>query len=276
MEKIKKIWNLVWGFLNSRLFVLGLIFLMFLFLAGQCKKIIDTQTEIMVRDQNISALKDSLKTEKTKNGSLLVSIDGYIATEKELKKLNNGLWILVNDQKGKVVSLTNAVIRLKQDSALLSKTVDELRRRIGEIIQVNDSTYLVPWTIAQTYDSTNYDIFEGKTLVTVLNKDPLKLRHKDTYLFSRESQVDLIWGQKVEKGKLRVFVQSGYPGFTVRSMEGVLIDPNNNPLFKDLMKKQHWFSGFGVGPNLSLGWNVLEAKPAIIVGVGFHYNIYQW
>jgi hypothetical protein len=142
--------------------------------------------------------------------------------------------------------------------------------------KINDSTFVAPWTLAFTYDSTNYDVFRGRTQIGVVSKDPFVLRHKNTYLLERKTQIELTWGEKVEKGKLRIFVKSNYPGFTVKSMEGVLIDPNNNPLFRDLMKKRHWFTGFGIGPELTTGWNILQAKPAIVVGVGIHYNIYEF
>jgi hypothetical protein len=266
----------VWTFLNSKLFVIILIVLLIMFAAGECRRIMSLKTEIDTHDQNISALKDSLKFERTKNGALLVSIDGYISTEKELKSLNKGLWDEVTAQKGKVISLTNLVVILKQDSAQLAKTVDKLNTIIGTMLKIDDSTFVAPWTLAFTYDSTNYDVFRGRTQVGISSKDPLILRHKNTYLLERKTQIELTWGEKVEKGKLRIFVKSNYPGFTVKSMEGVLIDPNNNPLFKDLMKKRHWFTGFGIGPELSTGWNILQAKPAIVVGVGIHYNIYEF
>jgi hypothetical protein len=249
---------------------------LFIFGAGQCKRILDLQTEVDTHEQNISALTDSLKFERTKNGELLVSIDGYLATEKELKLLNKGLWEEVNAQKGKVISLTDLVIVLRQDSAELAKTVDRLNTIIGAMQRIDDSTFVAPWTLAFTYDSTNFDVFRGRTQIGITSRDPLVLRHKNTYMLERKTQIELIWGQKVEKGKLRIFVQSSYPGFTVKSMEGVLIDPNNNPLFEDLMKKRHWFTGFGIGPNISAGWNVLQAKPAVIFGVGIHYNIYEF
>jgi hypothetical protein len=234
------------------------------------------KTEIDVHDQNISALTDSLKFERTKNGELLVSVDGYIATEKELKKLNKNLWDEVHAQKGKVISLTNVIVVLRQDSTQLAKTVDKLNTIIGTMQKLDDSTFIAPWTLAFTYDSTNYDVFRGRTQIGISSKDPLVLRHKNTYMLDRKTQIELTWGEKVEKGKLRIFVESSYPGFTVKSMEGVLIDPNNNPLFKDLMKKRHWFTGFGIGPNISTGWNVFEAKPAVILGVGIQYNIYEF
>lgn len=266
----------LWSFVNSRIFVIILIVVLIMFAAGECKRILDLKTEVDVHDQNISALTDSLKLERTKNGELLVSIDGYIATEKDLKKLNRGLWDEVHAQKGKVISLTDLIVILRQDSAQLAKTVDKLNSIIGTMQKIDDSTFIAPWTLAYTYDSTNYDVFRGRTQIGISSKDPLILRHKNSYMLERKTQIELVWGEKVEKGKLRIFVQSNYPGFTVKSMEGVLIDPNNNPLFKDLMKKRHWFTGLGIGPNISTGWNILEAKPAIILGVGLHYNIYEF
>ena len=266
----------LWNFLNSRIFVIVLIVVLIMIGVGECRRIIDLNTEIDIHDNNISALKDTLKFERTKNGELLVSIDGYIATEKDLKKLNKGLWDEVHAQKGKVISLTNLVVVLRQDSTELAKTIDKLHTIIGAMGRIDDSTFVAPWTLAYTYDSTNFDVFRGRTQIGVVSTNPLVFRHKNTYMLDRKTQIELTWGEKVEKGKLRIFVQSNYPGFTVKSMEGVLIDPNNNPLFKDLMKKKHWFTGFGIGPNISTGWNILEAKPAVIIGVGIHYNIYEF
>lgn len=266
----------VWAFLNSRIFVIILIVLLMIIGVGECKRIFALKTDVNTHDQNISALTDSLKFERTKNGALLVSVDGYIATEKDLKLLNKSLWDEVTAQKGKVISLTNLIVVLKQDSTELAKTIDKLNTIIGSMQKINDSTFAAPWTLAFTYDSANYDVFKGRTQIGIASMNPLILRHKNTYMLNRKTQIELTWGEKVEKGKLRIFVQSNYPGFTVKSMEGVLIDPKNNPLFKDLMTKRHWFSGFGVGPNISAGWNILEAKPAVTIGVGLHYNIYEW
>ena len=278
MEKLKKILTGIWTFLNSRVFIILLVVLLFLFLAGQCKRILDNQQEIMIKDQNISALTDSLKFERTKYGELLVTIDGYIATEKELKTLNRGLWNEVNKQKGKVISLSDVVIRLQQDSTVLEKTVDHLKTIIGQLQKINDSTYIAPWVLAYVYnkDSTSYDIFKGKTEIGVLNKDPLVLRHKNSYLTKRETQIELIFGQKVENNKLRIFIQSDYPGFTVKSLEGVLLDPNDNPLFKDLYKKRHWFSGWNISISTTYGWNFITQKPSLVIGPTFGYSIYTW
>ena len=126
------------------------------------------------------------------------------------------------------------------------------------------------------YDSTNFDIFLGSTRIGVVNKHPLELVHLRSELTSRVTQIDLTWGQKVENGVLRVFIQSAYPGFTVAQMEGVLIDPSTNPFLRDLMKQKRWFSGWSVGVGASAGFNVTTGKWGLVVGPTIQYNIYSW
>jgi hypothetical protein len=269
-----KTWKAIWAFLNSRIFVVILIAVLILIGVGQCKRIVDLNRDIDHHEQNQSALTDSLKFERKKNGELLVSIDGYIATEKELKNLNKKLWDEVQGQKGKVLSLTNTVIRLQQDSADLAEHVDELNVIIGKLKQIGDK-YAAPWTIPTVYDDKNFFRVSGVSVLQVLNKEPFEMRHDTTYLTSFINQIDVTYGTKVEGKKLRVFIESKYPGFTVESMEGVLLDPSDWPSIVQ-PEKRHWFTGFGVGPELSMGWDFLQSKPSLVVGIGIHYNIYQW
>jgi len=273
-KEIMKTWKAIWAFLNSRVFVIILIVVLILIGAGQCKRIVDLNRDIDYHEQNQSALTDSLKFERQKNGELLVSIDGYISTEKELKSLNKKLWDEVQGQKGKVLMLTNTIVVMRQDSTALAQAVDSLLVVIGKL-QQNGNFYTAPWSIGQRFSTGNYYQIAGSTVVQVLNTDPFEMRHDTTYLTNFVNSIDLTYGQKVEDKKLRVFIQSDYPGFTVKSMEGVLIDPNEWPtVFQS--EKRHWFSGFGVGPNISMGWDFLNSQPSLIVGVGVHYNIYQW
>jgi len=275
METIKKFLKGVWTFLNSRIFVIALIVFLFIFLAGQCSRIINNQEEIRRRDQNISALTDSLEFVKRKNGELLVLKDGYIATIGELTAINKGLADKVKDQDGKILSLTNTVIRLKQDSIELAKHVDRLNTIIGKLKQVSADKYMAPWQLVFKYDANNYLRLNGNTFIQVMNIDPFQMRHDTTYLVKFENQIELTYGHKLEKGKMRVWAESAFPGFTVKSMNGVLLDRSE---WGDILpaNERRWFSGFGTGPSISAGWNILEAKPAVIMGWSFHYNVYNW
>lgn len=281
MEALKKFFKGLWTFLNSRIFVIILIVLLIMFAAGQCKRILDDNRELDIHKQNISALTDTLKYERNRNGDLVITIDGFISTVKDLKELNKNLAIEVQQQKGKVISLNTVVLRLRQDSAMLAKALDKANRIIGEFKQIDKNTYAADWTLPYRYDknpkdSLNYDVFKGRTIVSISSDSPpIQIHHKDTYMVERNSSIYLAWGQKFEGNKLRIFVESPYPGLSAANMQGVLIDPSTWPNVIPT-KKQHWFTGFGIGPNISTGWNVLQAKPALIIGVGIHYNIYEF
>lgn len=275
MDKLKKILNGIWILLNSKFFYFGILLIIGILYFNQCNKTDDLKREKIKTDQNLDALNDTLKKVKKKNGNLEVSISGYIAENKDLKSLSNNLYNQIEQQSGEILSLGNANINLKQENNDLKKYINTLEKKLGEFTMLNDSTYSAPWTLTYTYDSLNYDKFEGLTTIGVRNK-PFSLKLLDTDLTYRESQINLTWGQKVEDGKLRIFAESKHPAFNISSMEGVLIDPNNSKYIKDLIEKDHWFTGFGVGPNFDFGYDIINQRTSIVIGVGVHYNIYQW
>jgi len=265
-----------WSFLKSKLFLALVIIALIAYSAFQYRKIQNFKQEIFINNQNQIALIDSLKIEKQKNGEIQTSIASYIASEKNLKDINKDLYNRVHAQEGKVLSLSHAILQLSQDSAQLRRALKEKDKLIEALLQIDSNIFAANWTLPYHYDSTNYDIFKGRTYIKVICKDPLELMHFDTELLNRTTQIDLTFGQKVEDKQLRIFVQSSYPGFTVKSLEGVLIDPNTNPYIKKLMKKKHWFSGFGLGVGATGGFNVTSGGYGLVIGPSIMYNIYQW
>jgi len=269
--KLKTLLPTIWKYLP-----IATILLLLMISAYQCKRINDLKNKQVISNQNITALNDSIKYEKTKNGSIQASIASFIATEKELKDLNKNLADQVKEQSGTIVSLNESLVKLSQDTDVLRKYLVEKESKIEELLKIDDHTYAAPWILTYRYDSLDYDIFEGKTYIGVTNKDPLELVHANTELTKRTTQIDLIWGQKVENDKLRVFIQSKYPGFTVAQLSGVLIDPSSDPFFKDLYKKKHWFSGFSVGIGATGGFNVTSGGYGLVIGPTLSWNIYNW
>jgi hypothetical protein len=261
----------------KRYAIVALIILVLCAILGvQYAKIKELERNKQISDQNIIALNDSLRVERDKNGELVVSIAGYISTEKELKTINKELYDRVQAQKGDIISLNHVIVQLVQDTTLLKKYIKEKDKKIRELLLIGKDTYVAPWSLTYAYDSTNFDVFTGKTTIKVKSLDPLTLTHEDTELISRKTQIDLAWGQKVENGVLRVFIISKYPGFNVAQMEGVLIDPNTNPLIKKLMKEKHWFTGFSVGIGTAAGFNVTDGKYGLVIGPTLTWNIYRW
>lgn len=276
-NETKKIdWKKVWSFIKSKVFLALLIIGLIAFNVIQWSTIKELKRQQNISDINIIALNDSLKYEKLKNGDLQVSISSFVASEKELKELNKKLYDEVKAQKGRVISLTDAIVQLRQDSATLKKYLVEKDKVIEKLLQPDENTYLAPWTLTYKYDSVNYDIFSGNTYIGIGKKDPLELLHLDTELTSRLTQIELIWGHKVENNQYRVFAQSAYPGFTVAQMQGVLIDPNTNPDIQKLLKKKHWFQGFSVGLGTSMGFNITTGKYGMVMGPTFVFQIYDF
>lgn len=271
VTKVKTNWKLY-----GRIALAVVVILLIVFNAFQYSKIQTLKIEAKMSSQNLLAMADSLKTEKQKNGAMQTSIAGFVASEKDLKTLNRDLYDEVHAQQGKVVSLSKALIQLKQDTAMLRSHIDYLNSVIGRPVPIDSNTFSVPWTLAYKYDTLNWDKFEGQTIVKVTKKTPLELTHINTKMLNRTSQISLVWGQKVEDKSLRVFIQSTYPGFTVEQLSGVLIDPNTNPYIKKLIKKKHWFTGFGIGLGVTGGFNITQGGYGFVVGPSFTYNIFQW
>ncbi len=98
-----------------------------------------------------------------------------------------------------------------------------------------------------------------------------EINEKSPHNQLRESQIGLIWGQKWEgRGKdkrLKVYAQTAHPAFQTKLLEGTYVD---------YPKKRRWFTGLGIGPQFGVGYDFLNNQPAITIGLGIQYNIYQW
>ena len=293
LKKILIFFKGIWTFLNSRVFLYIIVISAFLFIANTCSSLRNEKIDGNIKDQNIIALNDSIKIVKLKNGEIEVSKAILILSEKELKETNKKLYDDVKYQKGSVISLNNIVFQLKQDKNQLQDHINFLESKMGKPIQLSDSSYLIPWTLRYDWDSINYDALKGQTLVNLsiksgfiwkdglsnidILKNAFTMNHVKTQLLEKTSQIKLTFGQRVENDKYNVFVETKYPGFTPKSLEGILIDPNTNKYIKSLMKKKQFLPGtwsLGVGP--AAGYNMLTGKPYFGAGINLNYTIFQW
>lgn len=272
--KVLEIVKLGWSFVNSKIFLMAIALLGFVLFLNTCQDNKELQREKIKTEQNIEAMTDSLTITKKKNGELETSVSVFIATEKELKDLNGDLYTDIKEQNGEVITLSNTIISLKQNEADLKSKIDSLKKIISDPTKIGKDTYELAWSLPYIYDDDNSDLFEGKTIVKVSGDSLNPLIHKDTYLTNRVSNISLKFGQEVVDEKLRVFVTSNYPGLTVKSLEGVFIDPKDNEYIKKLMTKRHWFPNtftFGVGVTA-----IYDGQPKILFGPTLSYNLYEW
>lgn len=255
MEALTKIWK----FLNSKVFMYILIIIAIIVFISMCSSNGNLKDEAALKDANISALNDTVKTVKLKNGELESSITGYQGSAEQLEILNADLADDIKKEKGKVVTYGNLIFSLNQ-------TIKDLEAALKDPVytppvSTGDSSWNVDWKLPYIYDSLNYDIFNGTTQVSLLGGD---LIHNKTFLRNRDSQMKLTWGQKYENDKLKVFARTSHPAFSADMMEGVYVD---------LPKEKHWFTGFGVGPQVGIS---IFPTQTLYIGVGVQYNIYQW
>lgn len=263
----------VWEFINSKVFGYIVICVFIFLFIGTCGRNSNLKDEARIKDQNISALADSIETIRLKNGVLQSSKNAFLADANELKDLNEALSDEVKDQKGKVVTLNRIVFNLKQDTSDLKESIRNLPDPEPPV-QDDDSSWTVSWSTAYVYDSINYDRYDGKTQVRLrgpLDLSKITVAHNNTFLTYRDSQIGLTWGQKWEgtgkDKKLKVYAQTAHPAFRTKLLEGVYVDYS---------KKKHWFTGFGIGPQAGIGYNFLNQKTGIYLGIGIQYTIYQW
>jgi hypothetical protein len=291
MEVIKKIFQGIWSFLNSKFLWYGIALLLILFMAQTCRELVKAKEDASNAHQNIIALTDTLHKERLKTGELQYSIAGYISSVDDLKKLNKNLYDEVEKQKGTVINLNRLTILLQQDKEELSKYIDSLKMIINTPIKINDTTYVVPWTLPFTYDSTNFDVWSGQTKIGLtLSKisktyifkgnsidgtlelpkfdfSQIEVTNLGTEMISRKTQIELVYGQKYVKGKLVIFANSKYPGFSVVNMEGFTVPEP---------PKKRWFTGFSINFGIMLAYDFVQQKPTMVIGPCVGYNIFQF
>ena len=272
---MKKFLEIIWKFINSKFLGYVVAAILIMLLAGQCRRTTNLKIENAKLEQNVSAADSTITEYKNKEGVYQADKATWILSERELKKQNRELYDQVKNQKGRVISLNNTIIRLRQDTTILHDSIRYLTKIIDSAIQIDPEMWILPWELRYDWDENNHDYFKGKTLVK-LDTVTLEVTHLDTQLDDRDSKIDVTFGEKVVDNTYNVFIESKYPGFSIEQMSGVFIDPNTNKDIKKLIKKRHWFTGFSVSVGITPGYDFINNQPTIVIGPTIGYSIYQW
>lgn len=269
MLKVLEIFKKIFEFITSKQFLYMIIIGVIVYFSIVLRQNEKLKNEIIHKNHNIEALNDSIKSTNLKNGELQYSITSFISSENELKKINEVLYNKVKEQEGKVLSLSSALVNLRQDSILLARA---LKNSHDELSKINDSTFISNWVNNFVYDKSNFDEITGQTKINVNSTNPFTF-NTTTNIVKKNSQIDLTFGYKMVDERLHVFIQSAYPGFTTKSLEGVYIDGLKTP---GVTPKRHWFTGFSIGPSFTYGYDFSRNKLIPTIGVSVTYSIYQW
>jgi hypothetical protein len=218
-----------------------------------------SKSEIQLLKQNQSALTDSMRISLNKVKELEYSKDVLVSDNKNLKNLNSDLGIEINKENGKVFELNKIIASFKNNPGGIVYIPTTL-------IKYPNGEYGLDWKYDTIFNGKNNRHIAGTSKFFI--KDSTITPDK-TLLTRDEINFSLITGLKENKdGKMEIFVRSDYPGFNLINLEGAIIDPKDNPIFKTTDKPKRW----GIGPYIGVGIGN-SITPSIQIGIGISYSI---
>lgn len=225
------------------------------------------KTELAITKQNNEALKDSVRVSTNKLGEVEYSKQIFVAqTQKDLKELNNDLAIAAKSFRG-------AVHEISQLEGRIDGLMGEISNG-GDVVNLPSGEKGITWNFTKKYDNDNSRTLGG---ITRFNFDPNTDTFTPTTTEITEDQINfkLTQGLRTTKdGKVEMFASSNYPGFTVQSLNSVIIDPKTHPALTKFTQKKKWhlgvYGGYGATMNLSNS----EAIVGPQIGVGAMYKIF--
>lgn len=265
-----KAWKWISDPKNSRVMVFAVFVVLLFLLLKSCSKNSRLEAELEMKEINITALQDSVRTEKTRSGELQQVKTALMADLKDLKKLNIDLYKEVKDQKQKVFYI----------SKLIAEIVDKMNEWTpgGEYsYDPVDGTDNISWKFDTAGAGWSRDI-SGKTSFRVISTcEGYAITPIGSVLEHANYSFGLTTGlKKSEKypDNLEIFVKSTYPGMVFTSIEGSLVNPDDFKDFFPSPREKRW----SFGPYLGIGYGVTLEKvpqllPTLNVGVGVQYKL---
>ncbi len=224
----------------------------------------DLRVENNISKQNEKALKDVIRVSKNKIGDLEYSKNILISEKDNLKNLNEDLDKELKKEKGKVFQLTKYVIKLEKEKDTITVT--------NELVIYPEGVNGLKWEYKKLYNHENFREIAGVSKFTIDSLGLIKPLEteitKDLFVFN------IIQGLREKGDNLEMFVRSDYPGFELRDLNSVLIDPKNHPAVKKFTKKKK----FGISLYTGYGGTVINNTVIITPqgGVGLTYDLIQF
>jgi hypothetical protein len=206
-----------------------------------------------IYNANLRAATSKTETYKNKANELSYKNASFIASEKELKKLNDSLYIAIKKEKGKVSFIT----RFKP--VYISKPL-ELTNNL-EILGPNHYGL-------RFKDSTSNKFISGisRFKLDTLNSK-INIKSDGTTILRNEISFDLTVGFKESKNQYDIFVTPSDSLVKIKNITGAII-PKNLPKVEKNKR-------FGLGPQFGIGVNQNFEK-SIYIGIGISYNLIKF
>lgn len=255
--------------LSTKNIIIGILILLIVILV-KCNRESKNEYQVqnIINQNNIEVISDSLKTYKTKNGTLINERGLLISKKEELKNLNYGLYQTVKDLENQIKNIKPQIVirykyKIKTDTLYLNSRITAL----------NDSTYEINFDKDTIYSENNSRHLAGSIIVRLM---PDGTYYNDVQISKVKLTKDIInMDAKLVVGmkddKLKVWLSTDYPGFDATSIDAVTLDENVHPQIRKLNNKKK----FTVGPYIGFGLSKnLELSPSI--GFGIQYSIIKF
>jgi len=258
------------GFLKSpkaqrNALVVALVALMLAF--RMCKS--PDKADSTIYEQNLSALRDSVRTYRDRNGVLVHEKMALISDVHGLGSLDADLAREVKYLKDHPIVVTRYKTIIVHDTVWLTPVIDT-----GGITY-KDGRKIVPfrWQLDTTYAEGNFRKMRGMYLVET---DSASYVGSSRFAVTSDS-LGLTFTTGITEnrdGMLEIFVKSPYPGFSAYGMDGALIDPRTSEVIRKFFPPKRW----GLGPYVGYGVNVSKSgfSHGPSLGVALHYGLIQW
>lgn len=224
-----------------------------------------------IYDQNISALTDSVRTEKLKNGKILSLKNLLITKLEDVGKYNKDLANTLDSLKKKgtqILYINKTEVRYIKDTQYLASNYEDLGNGKFKINWGSDisnpsfelngsSSFRVLHT--QLTDSTYRIELDSNSISSVMNK--LKIN------------ISLTSGiRSTRDGRREVFVTSNTPGVEIVDINSVIIS-DAPPINPTSVKKRSVALGFSTGYGVMMNLNNQQLYHGPYVGFGININL---
>jgi hypothetical protein len=251
------------------LFIALVVLLVFMF--RSCGE--NTNLEVFKYEQNIAALKDSIRTYENKNGEL-VSEKTALITEKEgLKKYNDELSKEVKHLKDNPIIVKKVSVEIIHDTIYVDPEIDSS----GIVYNADSSIKVVPfkWSDSTKYDKNNFRNIGGKYIVAVDTN--MNVWSRDFVIINDEIGMSFTTGiTENDDDRVEIFVKSDYPNFKAVKIDGALFDPRESKVIKKFFPPKRWGVGVFGGYGIYIDPSNFRAGTGITFGVGVSYDLFQW
>lgn len=255
------------------LIIIGLTIISFILGFKSCENNRKYNINEHTYQQNISALNDSIRTYKTKYGTLVHEKKVLISEKDEVDRYNTELSNEIKSLKDNPIVVVKYKTKIEQTPFPVPVYLE-----YGNITWSEDSTHmLLPfvWDYDTTYSDGNFRSISGNFIVEISDSNSANVKE---FIINKDVLgISFTTGLTENKdGMVEIFIKSNYPNFKPTNIDGVLIDPRESKVISKYFPPKRWGLGVYGGYGLTLNPQYGNINSGLQIGVGVSYNLIQW